>query len=307
VNTRSARTAAEGVRSERALEESRGAAVCITKFTDPACPWAWSAEPFRWRLAWLYGPALEWKLRMVVLAGRAQDNVERGFTPEMLAEGSAQIARDHRMPIDTRLRPRVPATLPACRAIVATRVHDPQRAQPLLRAVQIRNFSGELLDEPATIEGAARDVGIAPEELFGWERDPLVLAELEEDMRLARQPLPAARVLDHKLANWSGGRRYTCPSYELVRRADDVRIAVPGFQPFAAYDVITANLVPGVDRRPPPSSVEEVLRWAGEPLATQEVAVVCDIPFEEARAELGRVAVERHVGADGLWSLSAPP
>ena len=244
---------------------------------------------------------------MVVLAERAQDNVERGFTPEMVAERSAQIARDHRMPIDTRLRPRVPATLPACRAIVAARVHAPARAQPLLRALQIRNFSGELLDEPATIEGAARDVGIDPEELFGWERDPAVLEQLEEDMRLARQPLPAARVLDHKLANWSGGRRYTCPSYEVVRRADDVRIAVPGFQPFATYDVVTANLVPGVDRRPPPSSVEEVLRWAGEPLATQEVAVVCDIPFEEARAELGRVAVERHVGADGLWSLSAPP
>jgi protein-disulfide isomerase-like protein with CxxC motif len=307
VSTRSVGTAAEGVRSERALEESRGAAVCITKFTDPGCPWAWSAEPFRWRLEWLYGSALDWKLRMVVLSERAQDNIERGFTPEMLAEASAQIARDHRMPIDTRLRPRMPATLPACRAVVATRVHAPQRAQPLLRALQIRNFSGELFDEPEAIEGAARDVGIAPDELFGWERDPAVLEELEQDMRLARQPLPAARVLDHKLANWSGGRRYTCPSYELVRRADDVRIAVPGFQPFAAYDVITANLAPGLDRRPPPSSVEEVLRWAGEPLATQEVAVVCDIPFEEARAELGRVAVERHVGADGLWSLSAPP
>jgi 2-hydroxychromene-2-carboxylate isomerase len=307
VSTRSARTAAEGVRAERALEESRGAAVCITKFTDPGCPWAWSAEPFRWRLAWLYGGALEWKLRMVVLAERAQDNIERGLTPEMVAEGSAQIARDHRMPIDTRLRPRVSATLPACRAIVATRVRAPERAQALLRALQIRNFSGELLDEPETIEGAARDAGLDPEELFGWERDPVVLAELEEDMRLARQPLPAARVLDHKLANWSGGRRYTCPSYELVRRADEVRIAVPGFQPFATYDVITANLVPGLDRRPPPGSVEEVLRWAGEPLATQEVAVVCDIPFEEARAELGRIAVERHVGADGLWSLSVPP
>jgi 2-hydroxychromene-2-carboxylate isomerase len=307
VSTRSARTAAEGVRAERALEESRGAAVCITKFTDPGCPWAWSAEPFRWRLAWLYGPALEWKLRVVVLAERAQDNVERGFTPEMLAESSARIARDHKMPIDTRIRPRVPATLPACRAIVATRVHAPARAQPLLRALQIRNFSGALLDEPATIEKAARAVGIDPDELFAWERDPAVLEELEVDMRLARQPLPAARVLDHKLANWTGGRRYACPSYELMRRADDVRIAVPGFQPFATYDVITANLVPGVDRRPPPTSVEEVLRWAGEPLATQEVAVVCDIPFEEARAELGRVAVEHHVGADGLWALSAPP
>ena len=307
MSTGSARTAAEGVRSQYALGESRGAAVCITKFTDPACPWAWSAEPFRWRLAWLYGSALEWKLRMVVLAERAQDNVERGITPEMVAEGSAAIARDHKMPIDTRLRPRVPATLPACRAIVATRVRAPARAQALLRALQIRNFAGELLDEPATIEGAARDVGIEPEALFEWERDPMVLEELDDDMRLARQPLAAARVLDHKLANWSGGRRYTCPSYEVVRRADDVRIAVPGFQPFATYDVVTANLVPGVDRRPAPSSVGEVLRWAGEPLATQEVAVVCDIPFEEARAELGRVAVERHVGADGLWSLSAPP
>jgi hypothetical protein len=184
------------------------------------------------------------------------------------------------------------------------RVHAPARAQPLLRALQIKNFSGEMLDERATIEGAARDAELDPDELFEWERDPAVLEELEEDMRLARQPLAAARVLDHKLANWSGGRRYRCPSYELCRRLDGIRIAVPGFQPFAAYDVITANLVPGENRRPGPTSVEEVLRWAGEPLATQEVAVVCDIPFEEARAELGRVAVQRRIGADGLWSLA---
>jgi predicted DsbA family dithiol-disulfide isomerase len=296
-------TPGEGVRTEHALDESRGAAVCITKFTDPGCPWAWSAEPFRWRLAWLYGNALDWRLRMVVLSERAQDNVDRGLTPEMVAESSAEIARNHRMPIDTRLRPRVPATLPACRAVVAARVHAPQLAQRLFRALQIKNFAGELFDEQETIDDAARAAGIGPEELFEWERDPAVLEELEEDMRLARQPLAAARVLDHKLANWSGGRRYTCPSYELCRRSDEVKIAVPGFQPFAAYDVVTANLVPGENRRPAPGSVEEVLTWADEPLATQEVAVVCEISFEEARAELGRVAVERHIGADGLWSL----
>ena len=186
-------------------------------------------------------------------------------------------------------------------------MHAPASAQRLFRALQIRNFAGELLDERATIERAARAAGLDPEELFEWERDPAVRDQLAEDMRLARQPLAAARVLDHKLANWSGGRRHTCPSFELCRKADDVRIAVPGFQPFAAYDVITANLVPAVDRRPNPTSVEEVLDWAGEPLATQEVAVVCDIPFEEARAELGRVAVEWHMGADGLWASSAPP
>jgi hypothetical protein len=244
---------------------------------------------------------------MVVLSESPQDNVERGFTPEMLAERSAQIAREHGMPIDARIRPRVPATLPACRAVVATRLHAPTHAWPLFRALQIRNFAGDLLDEPGTIERAARAAGLDPEQLFEWEREPAVLDELAEDMRLARQPLAAARVLDHKLANWSGGRRYTCPSYELCRKADDIRIAVPGFQPFAAYDVITANLLPAVDRRPNPTSVEEVLAWAGVPLATQEVAVVCDIPFEEARAELGRVGVEWHMGADGLWVLSAPP
>jgi hypothetical protein len=29
--------------------------VCITEYTDPGCPWAYSAESFRGRLTWLYG------------------------------------------------------------------------------------------------------------------------------------------------------------------------------------------------------------------------------------------------------------
>jgi hypothetical protein len=127
---------------------------------------------------------------------------------------------------------------------------------------------------------------------------------LADDMAAARQPAAAARVLDHKLANWSGGRRYTCPSYEIVRLSDGVRIAVPGFQPFPVYDVITANLVPDLERRDPPGSVAEVLEWTGTPLATKEVAVVCDMPLDRTREELGHVAEERHVGADGFWRLA---
>jgi hypothetical protein len=46
-----------------------------------------------------------------------------------------------------------------------------------------------------------------------------------------------------------------------------------------------------------------VLRWAGTPLATQEVAVVCDIEFDQARERLGLVADEHHVGSDGFWTL----
>ena len=134
--------------------------------------------------------------------------------------------------------------------------------------------------------------------------EPETETELREDLALARRPMPAARILDHKLANWSGGRRYTCPSYEIVRAADGVRIAVPGFQPFGVYDVITANLVPGVERRDPPGSVEEALDWSGTPLASKEVAVLCDVTLEEARERLGRVADEEHVGFDGFWSLN---
>jgi len=276
--------------------------VCVTEFTDPACPWAWSAEPFRRRLQWLYGDSIDWSHRMVVLSDHPDEYREKGFTPAKMASAFAKIGREHGMPIDTAKRPRMAASEPACRAVVAARLRAPAAEAPLLRGLRARNFSGELLDDPQTVDDAATDTGLDVAQLRGWMDEDDVVAALSADRAAAREPIPAARVLDDKLANWSGGRRYTCPSYEIVRRSDDVRIAVPGFQPFAAYDVVLANLVPGTERRDPPGSALEVLEWAGEPLATREVAVVCDIPHEEAREQLGRVAQERHVGFDGLWS-----
>jgi hypothetical protein len=47
-----------------------------------------------------------------------------------------------------------------------------------------------------------------------------------------------------------------------------------------------------------------VLSWAGTPLASKEVAVLCDVTLEEARERLGRVADEEHVGFDGFWTLN---
>jgi predicted DsbA family dithiol-disulfide isomerase len=277
--------------------------VCITEYTDPGCPWAWSAEPFRRRLSWLYGERLDWKVRLVGLTETPEDYTSRGFTPERQAAAYAGIAREHGMPIATFVRPRMHATVPACRAVAAARRHAPEQMRAVLRRLRVRTFAGELLDEPSTIANAAADAGLAQGQLEAWMADPEVERELREDMAAAREPMPAARVLDHKLANWSGGRRYTCPSYEIVRVADGVRIAVPGFQPFGVYDVVTANLVPGLDRRDPPETVEEVLEWTGTPLATKEVAVVMDIGLQDTRERLGRVAVEEHVGFDGLWTL----
>src|ERR1700760_4698677 len=105
-------------------------ALKITEFTDPGCPFAWSAEPSRRRLDWLYGDQLEWELRMVGLADTPEVYERNGFTPERQAPAFERLSREHHMPMDTGMRPRMAATIPACRAVVAVRRHraDAERA-----------------------------------------------------------------------------------------------------------------------------------------------------------------------------------
>ena len=72
------------------------------------------------------------------------------------------------MPMDTRVKPRLWATAPACRAVVAARTHAPELEWLLLRRLRVRNFEGQLLDEPSTIADAAVDVGLDPAALAAW-------------------------------------------------------------------------------------------------------------------------------------------
>lgn len=282
-------------------------ALTMTEYTDPGCPFAWSAEPARRRLDWLYGDHLAWELRMVGLAENPGVYESRGFTPERQARSFRRLAQQHHMPMDTEPRPRMAATMPGCRAVVAVRRHHPDLARPLLRALRVLHFSGRLLDEPGTLRAAADRIGLDPEQLDAWLAEPETEAELQDDLGAARRPAERALALTHKLAETDGGHRYTCPSYEIERGSDGILLAVPGFQPFEAYEVVIANLTPDAPRHDDPSDVREVLRWAGEPLATAEVAAVCGIELEDARQQLGRVAEEEHVGFDGLWHLDGVP
>jgi hypothetical protein len=84
----------------------------ITDFTDPVCPFAWSAEPSRLRIEWLYGDQIELRPRMVGLSESAEAMAARGLTPELLARGAAMLAAAHHMPIDTAPRPRLGASIP---------------------------------------------------------------------------------------------------------------------------------------------------------------------------------------------------
>ncbi|MBV9817155.1 MAG: DsbA family protein [Solirubrobacterales bacterium] len=280
-------------------------ALTITEYTDPACPFAWSAEPSRRRLRWLYGDQLEWRPRMVGLSEHAGEYEERGFTPERLSASLARLAHAHGMPMDTSRRPRMAATVPACRAVVATRLHAPDREAAILRNLRVLHFSANLLDEPATLAVAAQRSQVDAAALEDWLAEPETERRLRRDLDEARHPTAESLALAHKLAGTDdGGHRYTCPSYEIVRTADGASLSVPGFQPTGAYEVAIANLGPQLSRRAAPDDVAEVLDWAGEPLASAEVAAVCEIDLDDARERLGRVAVEEHIGHDGLWSLN---
>lgn len=277
--------------------------VHVREFTDPACPFAFSAEPAIWRLHWLYGDGLDWERRMVVLSEAPEEYLAKGMTPEKQSDGLKSLQRRYGMPIDWRLRPRMTATAHPARAIVATRLHSPADEWRILRALRVRHMSGEMIDEQPVIDAAARDAGINPHELRRWLADPAVEETLSDDKRAARRPSSASLAQVHKLASTGdGGSRYTCPSFEFTG-PDGRRIDVPGFQPVEVYEAAVANLAPGLERRPAPASVEELLEWAQVPLATVEVSAVMGIDAAEVRADLARVARETPVGPDGYWSL----
>ena len=265
--------------------------VSIELFTDPACPFAFSAEPVRQRLRWHYGEGLGWTVRMIVLTREPGE-------AEKLAHGAPNLQRRFGMPIDPAPYPRPSSSEPACRAVVATRLHAPERAEALLRRLRVRRMVGGLLDDPALIDAAARDAGIDPTALSGWTASAETAAELESDAAAARNPSAAARALDHKLGGPPHERRYTAPSYLIDG------IAVPGFNPVEAYEVAIANAAPDLPRRPRPSSVHDVLSWADEPLATAEVALIMQIDIEHARTKLSRIGRFEPAGADGYWTLA---
>ncbi len=266
----------------------------ITHFTDPACPFAFSAEPVRLRLRWHYGDQLTWVDRMIVLTDEPGE-------AEKLAEGAPTLQRMYGMPIEPGPFSRPASSEPACRAVIAARLNAPGAATALLRRLRMRTMAGGLLDDPELIAGSALDAGLDPAAIESWSRTPEVEEALRADIDAARSPSAAARALDHKLGGPRFQRRYTAPSYEISDTQQGRTITIPGFNPAEAYEVAIANLAPDLVRRPPPTDVLELLQWAAEPLATAEVAAVARLDHESARAALAKVARPLAAGADCYW------
>lgn len=288
--------------------------VSVVEFTDPACPFAYSAEPVHWRLAWRFGAQLDSSVRLVGLARDAAAQEAKGFD----ADRNAEILRHFDrwgMPLSTAEQRAPAGSWDACRLVVAARERSPEDAVRVLRALRVAGLAeARPIDHPDVLSDVLEMVGLPPQELLEASRTERVGAAFLADMEAARTPGPAALALDHKLADvedgWEGsagpsGRRYTCPTYVLS--AGDVTAEVPGFQPWGAIEAVLANLAPGLERRPWAEDPLEVLDWAPMPLATQEVAELMDLgDRDEARGRLREAgATQFEIGNDAFWTLPA--
>jgi 2-hydroxychromene-2-carboxylate isomerase len=274
----------------------------IEHFTDPNCPFAYSSEPVRQRLRWVFGDQLSWRTRMVVLSRSSAEYAAKGLTVENVAKTYERLSRDPGMPFVTEPRSHLPATEPACAAVVAVRERaGADAADRLLRALQLAQMGGSVIDEPAALDAAIETAGLTPATVHAWAAEPEARAALEADMDAARHPLPAAAALDRRLADWEGGRRYTCPTYVLHHSGGTTSV-VAGFNPIEVYEVVFANCGPTLAQRPDPVTMCEVLAWAGEPLATAEVAAVANIGREKARDRLVEEGARAQpFGTDVFW------
>jgi hypothetical protein len=248
----------------------------------------------RQRLRWHYGDQLRWRLNMILLTLEPGEDAK-------LAQGAPGLQRRFGMPINPVPYARTFSSEPACRAVIAARLNAPGAEAPLLRALRVRAMLGGLLDDPELLAAAARDVGLDPGELADWGAMPAVEDTLRADVESARSPSRAARALDHKLGGPREQRRYTAPSYELA--AGERTLSIPGYNPVEVYETAIANLAPELTRRPEPESVEELLAWASEPLATVEVTAITQLDPALARAALSRAAKPIPAGADCYWTL----
>jgi protein-disulfide isomerase-like protein with CxxC motif len=288
--------------------------LAVIEFTDPGCPWAYSASPALSVLRWRYGEQLDWRMVTIGLTEDPQRYIERGYTPTRMAVGNVSFRR-YGMPFAGEPRARVAATGRACRAIVATRLLQPALERQVLRALQFGWFNSTLvLDEDEDIARAlARVHSLDVDGVVAAIEDPATSEAYEADKSETRTAAGGATEFQGKARQTDGPVRFSAPS--LVFESErGLRMEAGGFQPVEAYDVVIANLDTTLARREPAEDPLEALRELPGGLCTQEVAAImahnnqrpdrqaAERALIELRGE-GRVRREA-LGDDALWQLA---
>ena len=103
----------------------------VTHFSDPGCPWAWSASPALAALKWRYGDQLDWRNVMIGLTENGAVYEQRGYTGPGQARGYRTLprARDAVRHRAAREGPRHVADVPRGRR------HPPARPRARVRGL----------------------------------------------------------------------------------------------------------------------------------------------------------------------------
>jgi putative protein-disulfide isomerase len=273
-------------------------AVSARYYTDPACPWSWSAEPAVRKLMVEFGDNVSWTY---VMGGLARDYTRSPGGPEALLAHWLDIAEAGGMPIDPRLwrDAAISSSYPACIAVKAATDQADDGGYRYLRVVRegLMCFRRKLDTTEALVEEARR----ARLDLERFRVDVVSNAILEafgNDLEEVRNP-PDGAVL-------ASSGRISFPSVLFVGE-EGARHGAWEFRSYADLRAAAeaAGAVPTGERLP---GVLDALRRFGT-MATVEVAAVCELPGPRAAAELWRLASEWRVRpvrviTGELWELS---
>ena len=288
--------------------------ITATLYSDPACPWAYSEIPALRVIDWRYRDQLDWKLIVIGLTEDASQYVKRGYTPLRGALGQLRFRR-YGMPFSPVPKQRISATARACRAIVAARLANPGSEWKVFRALQLANFTTPLvLEDDQQLRDVLDDLeGVDADQVVAALDSPEVTDAYERDRAQARSAVGSAAELQGKTATTDGPIRFTAPS--VVFSSNGTKLVAGGFQPVEAYDVLVANLDPGLRREPPPETPEPLLEFFEQGLTTQEVAALMtrdNDAIDRAAAERALIelvadgrAVREPLGDDALWTRAA--
>lgn len=297
----------------------------VTHFSDPGCPWAYSAWPALTTLMYRYGVGLDWRLELIGLSESRDRYEARGYTPARMARGYRNF-RKRGMPFATEPREQIPPTGRACRAVVAVGLRQPDQQLAAFRALQFGWFTTTL--DMFSDDGIRTALELAPavdaDAVVAAIEDPAVEEAYQRGRERARAAAGSPAEAQGRTANSDGDERYTAPSLLFARSPCGARrptsgsappaadrLEVGGFQPVEAYDVCIANLDPGLPRRDEATDPVELLASRPEGLTTREVAAAAaghlrdpdDAATEDSLIELaseGRVT-RTQLGNGALW------
>jgi predicted DsbA family dithiol-disulfide isomerase len=268
----------------------------MSYYTDPACPWSWALEPTLRRLEAEFGSELAFA---VTLGGLAR---EFG-APERIALEWMEAGERGSMPVDPRLWLQSPpsSSYPACLAAVAAleqvRVHTADRPSPA--TVYVRRLREGFACRRRKLD--------AVEALLAEAQDVPGL-----DVARLRIDLASDAIVEAFAGHLERTRAQQASLPTLLLRDETGReLRLEGWvAPAEAVGAVRALGARGgwgrFGGRPP--APEDALRAFG-PLATAELAAVCDLPGPRAAAALWQLAGDWRVRAERcfsghLWSLA---